>query len=82
MFEIHPFIMMCMGICVIALCWILFQEKCIKVTAQAIVGCLVIYCVNQLIPQYAIGINAISIICTGLLGIPGATLLYVLNGIL
>ncbi|PHV70034.1 hypothetical protein CS063_12885 [Sporanaerobium hydrogeniformans] len=78
---IHPFIALCMGICLIVLCFILFEEKCIKVVAQAIVGCLVIYCINQIVPQYAIGINAVSIACGGLLGVPGVTLLYILNSL-
>ena len=75
----HSAIMMCIGICTILLFWVLFREKCLEVIARIIVGCIIIYFVNKVVPQYAIGINALSIICSGLLGVPGVGMLYMIG---
>ncbi|MDF2879099.1 MAG: sigmaK-factor processing regulatory BofA [Clostridia bacterium] len=79
MFGIHPAILISMGICIIILLWVLFKEKFVEVTARAIVGGVIIYCINGILPQYAIGINAMSLGCSGLLGIPGVAMLYIMG---
>lgn len=81
MFGIHPAILICMGICFMILLWVLLKEKFIEGIARMIVGGILIYCINSMLPQYAIGINLISLGCSGVLGIPGVAMLYIVNTI-
>ncbi len=81
MFGIHPAILISIGVCIVILLWVLFKEKFIQVVVRMIVGCIVIYGLNGLLPQYAIGINAISLGCSGILGIPGVAMLYIVGAI-
>jgi inhibitor of the pro-sigma K processing machinery len=68
-----------MGICFMLLLWILLKEKFIEGIARMIVGGILIYTINSLLPQYAIGINLISLGCSGVLGIPGVAMLYIVG---
>ena len=82
MFGIHPAILICMGICFVFLLWILFKEKFIEAVMRAIVGGVLIYCINSVLPQYAIGLNAMTLSCAGLLGIPGVAMLYIVGAVI
>jgi len=82
MFGIHPAILICMGICFMILLWVLLKEKFIEGILRMIVGGILIYCINSVLPQYALGINGISLGCSGVLGIPGVAMLYIVNAII
>ena len=74
--DINPMIIIFLGICGVILIWVLFNDLCIKFVERALVGGLMIYGVNLLIPQVAIGINALNITMAGVLGIPGVIMMY------
>lgn len=78
---INPVILICIGICVMILMWVLFQELFIKLLSRVVIGAIIIYSINEVLPQYAIGINAMTIGCSGVLGIPGVVMVYILGGI-
>lgn len=65
----------------IILFWVLFKEKFIQAVIRIMVGGIIIYYINGILPQYAIGINAVSLGCSGILGIPGIAMLYILVAI-
>ena len=79
MFGIHPVILISIGICFVILLWVLFKEKFIEALVRMMVGGIIIYCINGMLPQYAIGINSVSLVCSGLLGIPGVAMLYIVS---
>lgn len=81
MFGIHPAILISIGVCFVILAWILFKEKFIEALVRMLVGGMIIYSINGILPQYAIGINGISLVCSGLLGIPGVAMLYLVGAI-
>ncbi|WP_070000660.1 pro-sigmaK processing inhibitor BofA family protein [Cellulosilyticum sp. I15G10I2] len=81
MFGIHPAILISIGICIVILLWVLLKEKFIQAVVRMIVGGILIYFLNGLLPQYAIGINAISLTCSGILGIPGVAMLYIVGAV-
>ena len=81
MFGIHPAILICIGICVVTLLWILLKEKFIEIIVRAIVGGILIYCINNVLPEYAIGVNALTLSCSGILGIPGVAMLYIVGAV-
>ncbi len=78
---IHPAILISIGICFVILAWVLFKEKCIEALTRMVVGGIIIYCLNGVMPQYAVGINGMSLICSGILGIPGVAMLYIVGAI-
>ncbi len=55
--------------------------KILKLIANSILGALLIYCINFIgnFFSFHIGLNYITAIITGLLGIPGAVLLILLK---
>ena len=80
MFSISPIIMFFIGICVVMLIWILAKDIIMTISIRALVGTLLIIFVNSFIPsQHQIGVNFISILCSGVLGIPGVAMLYLFN---
>lgn len=80
--NIHPAILMGIGICLVMLLWILLKEKFIQAIMRVILGIIIIYYLNALLPQYAIGLNIVSLSCSGMLGIPGVAMLYLVGSIL
>lgn len=74
---VHPILLISLGICILFLLLVLFQEKLISFLIRGILGGLLIYAINLLFPEYAIGINFFTLGCSGLLGIPGIATLYI-----
>lgn len=62
--------------------WFLCREFICKVMGRILLGILLIVTVNLVIPQYAIGINWLSMGCAGVLGVPGVVTLYVINAVI
>ncbi len=83
MFSISPIVMFFIGICVIMLVWILAKDIITKISIRASVGTALIIFINSFMPtQQQIGVNFISILCSGVLGIPGVAMLYILDHLL
>jgi pro-sigmaK processing inhibitor BofA len=80
MFSVDPIIMIFIGICIIMLFWVLAKDMIMTIIIRSIVGILLIIFINSFVPvQQQVGINFISILCSGALGIPGVVMLYILN---
>lgn len=82
MIEQNPIIFIGIGICMILLLWVLFKEAMLNIIGRVVIGGVIIYFANQLFPQYTVGFNEISMVCAGVLGVPGIVMLYVLRGVL
>lgn len=65
-------------ICVVALLWEIYEDKLSKLVLRILMGAVVITVVNLILPQYAVGINLITLGCSGILGLPGVVTLYMI----
>lgn len=80
MFSISPIIMFFIGVCVIMLIWILARDVIMTISIRSLVGTLLIIFINSFMPmQQQIGINFLSILCSGVLGVPGVVMLYLFD---
>ena len=61
-----------------------WSEACLNFGVRAVFGLIAIYLINSWMKsqgwQLAVGINPVSFLTTGFLGIPGIALLYGLQG--
>ena len=69
-------------VCIVMLFWILWKRQVITIILKIIIGVGIIWAVNLLIPAKAIGINGVTAGVSGILGIPGIIMLYVIKGLL
>ncbi len=72
-------IFICIGICIAILVWILFGKQIFNFIINGVAGFIIIYCINGLLPTYAIGINLLTMGVASLLGIPGIITLYIIS---
>ena len=70
------------GICILILIGLLFKKQLVDFLINGITGVVIIYCINGLLPIYAIGINYVTIGIATLLGIPGIITVYIVKNIL
>ncbi len=75
-------IFICIGICIVILVWILFGKQLFNLLVNGVAGFIVIYCINGLLPAYAIGVNILTMGIATLLGIPGVITLYIITMII
>lgn len=68
-------------VCVVMLFWSLWKRQVLTIIIKVIIGMAIIWGVNWLLPSRAIGINAITAGISGILGIPGIVMLYVIQGL-
>lgn len=69
-------------VCVVMLFWSLWKRQVLTIIIKVIIGMAIIWGVNLLIPSRAIGINGITAGISGILGIPGIVMLYIIQGLL
>lgn len=69
-------------VCVVMLFWSLWKRQVLTIIIKVIIGMTIIWGVNLLLPSSAIGINAITAGISGILGIPGIMMLYIIQGLL
>lgn len=62
--------------------WYLCREFVCKILGRILIGIVMIIVVNIVLPQYAIGLNWISMGCASILGMPGVITLYIVNAII
>lgn len=67
---------------IVVLIWFLCKDVVCKVLERVLLGIILIFIVNMMIPQYAIGVNWLSMGCAGVLGVPGVVTLYVVNAMI
>lgn len=72
-------VFICIGICVLILIGVLFEKQVLSLLINGISGGMVIYCVNGLLPAYAVGINVLTLGMATVLGFPGVITLYVIK---
>lgn len=75
-------IFICIGICIVILVWILFGKQLFNLLVNGVAGFIIIYCINGLLPAYAIGVNILTMGIATLLGIPGVITLYIITMII
>ena len=69
-------------VCVIMLFWSLWKRQLVTIIIKMIMGMAIIGAVNLILPTIAIGINGLTVGVTGILGIPGIIMLYVIHSLL
>ena len=62
--------------------WSLWKRQVLTIIVKVVVGMAIIWGVNLLLPTIAVGMNGITAGVTGILGIPGIIMLYVIQGFL
>lgn len=72
-------IFICIGICVMILIGLLFEKQIVTLLINGVSGVVVMYCINSILPAYAIGINLLTIGTVTLLGLPGVVTLYIIK---
>lgn len=68
-------------VCVIMLFWSIWKRQLLTIIIKIVGGMAVIGVVNMLFPAIAIGINGLTAGITGILGIPGIVMLYIIQGL-
>lgn len=69
-------------VCLVMLFWSLWKKQLITITIKVVVGMGMISLVNLILPTMAIGINGLTAGVTGILGIPGIIMLYLIQALL
>ena len=72
-------IFICIGICVMILIGLLFEKQIVTLLINGVSGVVVMYCINSILPAYAIGINLLTMGTVTLLGLPGVVTLYIIK---
>lgn len=72
-------IFICIGICVMILIGLLFEKQIVTLLINGVSGVVVMYCINSILPAYAIGINLLTMGTVTLLGLPGVATLYIIK---
>ncbi len=80
--DIQQMISVGIGVSIILLFWFLCRDFICKIIERVFLGLMLIFVVNIMIPQYAVGFNWITIGCAGALGVPGVTTLYIVNALI
>lgn len=62
--------------------WYLCREFICKILGRILIGIVLIAVVNIILPQYAIGLNWMTMGCAGVLGLPGVVTLYIVNAVI
>jgi len=62
--------------------WSLWKRQLLTIIIKMIIGMAAIGVINLILPTIAIGINGVTVGVTGILGIPGIIMLYVIQGLL
>jgi len=70
------------AVCMVMLFWSLWKRQVLTIIIKMIIGMATIGVVNLILPTMAIGINGVTVGVTGILGIPGIIMLYVIEGLL
>lgn len=65
-------------LCIVALLWEIYEDKLAKLIFRIGMGAALILLVNFVVPQYAVGINLVTLGCAGILGVPGIAALYII----
>lgn len=69
-------------VCLIMLFWSLWKRQVVTIIIKVVAGMGIIWAINLLLPTIAIGMNGITAGVTGILGIPGIIMLYIIQGLL
>lgn len=78
--DIHPIILICIGLCTFMLVCAMGKEFLLTLFGKMLIGIIMILGINMVVPEtLTVGINLITILCTGILGIPGVITLYLIN---
>lgn len=78
MLNIHPAILIGLGICFILLIWTLWEGQVVKKVIQGFIGVVTLYIGNLLLPTtMMLEINYIHIIIALVFGLPGAIILFI-----
>ena len=67
---------------IVLLVWFLCRDFICKLIERILLGVILMFMINWLIPQYAIGFNWLTMGCAGVLGVPGVMTLYVVNAVI
>ena len=70
------------AVCLVMLFWSLWKRQVITIIIKMVMGMAIIGAVNLTLPTIAIGINGVTIGVSGILGIPGIIMLYVIQSLL
>ncbi|MEG1637245.1 MAG: pro-sigmaK processing inhibitor BofA family protein [Cellulosilyticaceae bacterium] len=78
--NIHPIILICIGLCMLMLICVMGKDFLLKFLGKILIGVVIILVMNRVLPEtLAVGINFITMLCMGALGIPGVIMLYLVN---
>lgn len=66
-------------LCIVMLIWSIWKKELLTIVIKTMVGMGIIWLVNRFIPALAIGINVITVGITGILGLPGIIMLYIMQ---
>ena len=66
-------------VCLIMLVWSIWKKQLLTMTIKVILGLGIVWITNLLLPNIAIGINAVTAGVVGILGIPGIIMLYIIK---
>ncbi|WP_054742736.1 pro-sigmaK processing inhibitor BofA family protein [Cellulosilyticum ruminicola] len=80
--EVQEIVITVVTIGVIMGIWYLCRDFICKVLGRVLIGIVMIIAVNIILPQYAIGLNWISMGCACVLGAPGVVTLYIVNAVI
>ena len=69
-------------VCLVMLFWSLWKRQVVTIIIKVVAGMGIIWVVNLILPTIAIGMNWITVGVTGILGIPGIIMLYIIQGLL
>lgn len=78
--SVHPIILVCIGLCTVMLICAMGKRFLVDFFGKMLVGLALILGINLIVPEtFAIGINIITMVCAGILGIPGVIMLYLIS---
>lgn len=78
--NIHPIILICIGLCTLMLICAMGKEFLLTFIGKILIGIVMILVMNRILPEtLSVGINLITMLCAGMLGIPGVIMLYLIN---
>ena len=63
-------------VCVLALVYSVFKKQLKCIAFNIVIGTMIIYIVNTLVPGLQVGINPVTVCGIGLLGGPGVIMIY------
>lgn len=76
----HPIILICIGLCTLMLICVMGRKFLLTFFGKMLIGVLMILGINMVMPEsLTIGVNIMTIVCSGILGIPGVIMLYLIN---